>query len=84
MGSETPLEIRIKVALESSIVRGVVVSSIPNDHDFSTLNRTGKIFAVGADEVKYLGRIYEKIFDRAYFDGGLPVRELTYKQTENL
>ena len=75
-----PLEIKIKVMLEGSRI-GDVVSSSPNNNDFSVFNWYGIIFTCGADEVVYLSAKYKKTSDRAYFDGGAAIRQLTYKIT---
>ena len=73
---EKPLEVRLKVALEDcSKGKAPVVWSMTN---YGEWGRAERLFMSGADEVKY-GAIYRKVSDRAYFDDGLSVRDLTYR-----
>ena len=74
------MEIKIQVMLEGSR-KGDVISSRPNDRDFSALYRHGSIFACGADEVEHLSVKYNKVLDRAYFDNGRAIRELVYRRS---
>ena len=74
---DQPLEVRLKVALEDcSKGRAPVVWAMTR---YGEWGRAENLFMSGADEVEY-GATYRKVSDKAYFDDGLPVRDLTYRK----
>ena len=75
---DKPLEVRLKVALEDcSKGKAPVVLSMT---EYGEWGRAELLFMSGADEVVDGRATYRKISDRAYFDDGLPVRDLQYRQ----